>query len=156
MFVHTFRTDRAAILHYPVKIGMAFRAVLWVLVFICVQSKHMKIWTGFWIVCFILAFLYSIGSIVMERVAWNIADHVTKGALRVENYILDNKLRTGLGNYFNKSEQIIIKKYPFTSDGFQEFVNDRNDIMKEQRKYLDVIQGVISSYKKSGLKSNSD
>lgn len=94
--------------------------------------------------------IFNIGSMTTQKVAWKLADHVTRGALRVERFC-ERDMRIGFTNYLNYTEQTMDKKYAFTPEGFQDFVKDRNDLIRQQNRYVILAQQVIDSYSDSGL-----
>ena len=95
-----------------------------------------------------LALSYAVIVLTSEKVFWNVADHITKGAIRVENYVLESKLRTGLMNYQTLTENLANKlKDPAYT--FEQFKHDEYGKLNYELQIIHIGSGVIDSYKQA-------
>ena len=93
-----------------------------------------------------LSIIYATASSVIEKVSIKMVDHVTKGLINVESFVADRKVRTGFNNYLNMTEQLMNKNYPFTEEGFADFRNDRDTLIRKQNEYVMFADGALRSY----------
>ena len=108
----------------------------------------MRIFIALFAIAFGLSFSYAVFTIVGERVAWKVADHVTEGALKVENYIVESKIRTGLMNYQTLTENLA-SKLQDPAYTFEQFKHDEYGKINYELQFIHIGQRILDSYKDS-------
>ena len=93
-----------------------------------------------------LLVLFVFGKSMGERVVWKIADKLSHGALRLENYIPERKLRS-FGNYETHLLEMRRKLDGMSFEQFKEYEGRRLDL---EIQMAQVMKRIIDSYRESG------
>ena len=102
------------------------------------------------IIIFLIVFSFALFKEIGQRVAWGLADHVTHGAIKAQNMVLDRKLRS-FGNLMKAQEEYLRDEKDMD---FQEFKRRYTRITELEYQIAKAVNKVVSSYTHYGNNEN--
>ena len=101
------------------------------------------------IICAVCSFVYAVTTSVLEKAFWQYADHVSKGAIRIENELTRYKMKN-IGQYANHLEMMFgtqnVAGKPITEMSWNEYRIEHGRKLSLELKIARAINAIVQSY----------